>query len=90
MRSGAILTSPRLKLKDGDSQPSRAKVPVSLTVAFPCYARDGLTPSPQAERASPAACGTFAAFTVRFSIGFEDAEDLISDAYVALDSLGRP
>ncbi len=27
---------------------------------------------------------------VRFSIGLEDAEDLISDAYVALDSLGRP
>jgi cystathionine beta-lyase/cystathionine gamma-synthase len=26
---------------------------------------------------------------VRFSIGLEDAEDLISDAYVALDSLGR-
>ena len=25
---------------------------------------------------------------VRFSIGLEDAEDLISDAYVALDSLG--
>ena len=27
---------------------------------------------------------------VRFSIGLEDAEDLISDAYVALESLGRP
>ena len=27
---------------------------------------------------------------VRFSIGLEDAEDLISDAYVALDSLGPP
>ena len=27
---------------------------------------------------------------VRFSIGLEDPEDLISDAYVALDSLGRP
>jgi cystathionine beta-lyase/cystathionine gamma-synthase len=27
---------------------------------------------------------------VRFSIGLEDTEDLISDAYVALDSLGRP
>ena len=27
---------------------------------------------------------------VRFSIGLEDAEDLISDANVALDSLGRP
>ena len=27
---------------------------------------------------------------VRFSIGLEDAEDLISDAFVALDSLGRP
>jgi len=27
---------------------------------------------------------------VRFSIGLEDAEDLISDAYVALDFLGRP
>ena len=27
---------------------------------------------------------------VRFSIGLEDAEDLISDAYVALDSLGLP
>ena len=26
---------------------------------------------------------------VRFSIGLEDAEDLISDAYVALESLGR-
>ena len=26
---------------------------------------------------------------VRFSIGLEDAEDLISDAFVALDSLGR-
>ena len=41
-----------------------------------------------AERASPAACGTFDPFAVRFSIGLEDAEDLISDAYVALDSLG--
>jgi cystathionine beta-lyase/cystathionine gamma-synthase len=29
------------------------------------------------------------ASAVRFSIGLEDAEDLISDAYVALDSLGR-
>ena len=27
---------------------------------------------------------------VRFSIGLEDAEDLISDAYVALESLSRP
>ena len=27
---------------------------------------------------------------VRFSIGLEDAEDLISDAFVALESLGRP
>jgi cystathionine beta-lyase/cystathionine gamma-synthase len=27
---------------------------------------------------------------VRFSIGLEDSEDLISDAYVALESLGRP
>ncbi len=27
---------------------------------------------------------------VRFSIGLEDAEDLISDAYTALESLGRP
>jgi cystathionine beta-lyase/cystathionine gamma-synthase len=27
---------------------------------------------------------------VRFSIGLEDPEDLISDAYVALESLGRP
>ncbi len=27
---------------------------------------------------------------VRFSIGLEDAEDLISDAYVALDSLAGP
>jgi len=27
---------------------------------------------------------------VRFSVGLEDAEDLISDAYVALESLGRP
>jgi cystathionine beta-lyase/cystathionine gamma-synthase len=27
---------------------------------------------------------------VRFSIGLEDAEDLISDAYLALESLGRP
>jgi cystathionine gamma-synthase/O-acetylhomoserine (thiol)-lyase len=27
---------------------------------------------------------------VRFSIGLEDAEDLISDGYVALQSLGRP
>jgi cystathionine beta-lyase/cystathionine gamma-synthase len=27
---------------------------------------------------------------VRFSIGLEDVEDLISDAYVALESLGRP
>jgi cystathionine beta-lyase/cystathionine gamma-synthase len=27
---------------------------------------------------------------VRFSIGLEDAEDLISDAYVALESLNRP
>ena len=27
---------------------------------------------------------------VRFSIGLEDAEDLISDAYVALDSLACP
>jgi cystathionine gamma-synthase/O-acetylhomoserine (thiol)-lyase len=26
---------------------------------------------------------------VRFSIGLEDAEDLISDAYTALESLGR-
>jgi cystathionine gamma-synthase/O-acetylhomoserine (thiol)-lyase len=26
---------------------------------------------------------------VRFSIGLEDAEDLVSDAYVALESLGR-
>jgi len=25
-----------------------------------------------------------------FSIGLEDAEDLISDVYVALESLGRP
>jgi cystathionine beta-lyase/cystathionine gamma-synthase len=28
--------------------------------------------------------------TVRFAIGLEDAEDLISDAYVALESLSRP
>jgi len=27
---------------------------------------------------------------VRFSIGLEDPEDLISDAYVALESLSRP
>ena len=27
---------------------------------------------------------------VRFSVGLEDAEDLISDAYTALESLGRP
>lgn len=27
---------------------------------------------------------------VRFPIGLEDAEDLISDAYVALDCVGRP
>src|SRR6202008_4640665 len=27
---------------------------------------------------------------VRFSIGLEDAEDLISDAYVALEALSRP
>ena len=27
---------------------------------------------------------------VRFSIGLEDPEDLIADAYVALESLGRP
>jgi cystathionine beta-lyase/cystathionine gamma-synthase len=26
---------------------------------------------------------------VRFSIGLEDAEDLVSDAYVALEALGR-
>jgi len=27
---------------------------------------------------------------VRFAIGLEDPEDLISDAYVALESLSRP
>ncbi len=52
-------------LKGGDSGPRGLGFPVSLTIASLRYARGGLTPSPQALTASPAARMTFAALTSR-------------------------
>lgn len=52
-------------LKGGDSLPRDRGFPVSSTVAFPHQLRGGLTPSPQASTASPAARMFMAAFTSR-------------------------
>ena len=57
-------------------------------VGAPSVDEQGATPRQLDDRAL--AAGGIDPGAVRFSIGLEDAEDLISDAYVALESLSRP
>ena len=85
------------------SRPARCRSRDGLTFADRCLAQLATSLGGTHTKASHAASTTHRQLdsralvsagidpgAVRFSIGLEDAEDLISDAYVALDSLGRP